>query len=472
MRAVVTKLGKGSALYGMSLMLQKVLHIILLPIYTRFLAPDQYGILTLLNTCGHTVAPLLSLGLGSAVIWSVTYRRTDVRQTFGSVQAFQFLYGLALTGLLLIWAPYLAGLVFGNPAYAGLLRLIFLVFFLETTEHLLFSHFLIKDRVGLMALAASARFVVSAALHIFFLAYMEMGVPGVVLAQLSTSLLFGTAAWIVLWTKHPPRFDMPGIGPLLHYGWPIVPAYLCSMVLTLSDRFFLQYFRNEFEVGLYTLAYNIGLVINLLVLSIQQVWQKQMFDTVRDDPDASRTIGRLFTAYAALLGVAGLGLTLFRREIIALLTPPEYHAAARVVPLIVAAYALNGLTLATNIGMKVRNRNHLSLPIVAAAALLNLGLNFLLVPRYGMMGAAWATLCAYFVRWIIYRMVDQRLWPISFEYGRLLILAGLLGGASGMSALLTTDQFQVDIAVKLSILGLTSLLLWGLYHICENCRGS
>ncbi len=464
MRFIFTVLRQGSVLYGLSLVLQKLLNIVLLPVYTRFLPPDAYGTFALLNTCGQAILPLLMLGLSQALVWAVVYRNFNETQTTGSTLAFQFSYGAALTLVLLALAPWLTEALFGDRTHTVLMRLVFIAFYLETMEYLLMTHCRIRERMGTMAAIASGRFTTSALLHVIFLAGLHMGVQGLVIAQLITAFLFGGGALLYLWKQQPPQWSMPDIGILIRHGWPMVPAQVSAMILTVSDRFFLQHFRDAHEVGWYALGYNIGMVINIVIISIQVVWQKQMFDLVRDNPEAKQVMSQLVTRYVAGVGFAGLGLALFSHEVIVLLTPSDYHAASRVVPLVVSAYVLNGITHFTNIGMKIRNRNHLSTPIVVAAAILNLGLNLVLIPAYGMMGAAWATALAYGVQATAYVVVNQWLWKVPFAYRRLLALAALLLTAFGVGRLLMTEHFWLNVALKFAVLALVALLVWSAYR--------
>lgn len=419
MFSTIKNLFRSSAIYGAGLFLQKVIGFLLLPVYTHFLAPDQFGVFSLLNTTGQVIAPLLAVGIPHAVVWSVLFRETDESETFSSIVVFHLVFGLFLTGLLCWQADWISAVIFDSTGHVLLLRLIFITMFLELWEYNLISRFRIREKPARFAAMICSRFLLGAFLSIFFLVFMRMGVKGLVYGQLINATIFGTLSFILLWPGKKLKVSGPILKGLIKYGLPIIPMNICYFVLAVSDRYFLQYFSSAFEVGLYALGYNIGMVINIATASLELAWIPRMFGIAKTDPDARNTIGRLLTYYVLLAGAGAVALALASREIIMLMAPAEYHPASRVVPLVALSYLLGGVTLFTNIGMKIQNRMYLSNPIVIGTALLNLGLNYLMIPTYGMMGAAWATLISYVAQTVAFSWVNQRLWHITYEYVRL-----------------------------------------------------
>jgi len=458
--AIIKNLTRNSVIYGASMFLQKILGFLLLPVYTRFLSPDQFGTYALLNTTGQVVAPLLGVGISHALVWSILYRETQEEETFGTAVIFNLVFGAMLTGLLCWFAPNLSVLVFGSADSARLIQLIFITMFLEMWEFNLIARMRIREQPAWFAVMIGARFVANALLHVVFLVVFNMGIKGLVIAQLINSFIFGSISLFIIWPKGPLIFSTSILKSMLKYGLPTIPMSLGYIVLTASDRYFLQHYASAFEVGLYALGYNIGMVINIATSSLEMGWIPQMFVMAKKDPDAKKTIGKLLTYYVLLIGTAGLGLALLSREIIMILAPSEYHTAARVVPLVVLSYVLGGVTLFTNIGMKIQNRLYFSNPIVIGAALLNLGLNYLLIPRYGMMGAAWATLISYFMQTMAYTAINHVLWSIPYEVGRLFKVSLVLGLVFWVAQETEVSNVWISVLFKLLVMATIPLLLW------------
>lgn len=471
MLALLKNLARSSAMYSICLSFQKVMAFLLLPVYTRYLAPDQFGVFALLNTSGQLAGVVLGLGFAGSLVWAVVYREMDEKSTFSTAILFQVSYGLVLTLIFCAAAPVLVTKIFGNSDYTLLLQAMFVAMFFEVAEFTLVARMRIRDRPGLLSALFSARILVGTSLKILFLVPMNMGVQGLVLGQVVTSAIFGTYALFILWPREGVVFSRPVLRDLLTYGAPMVPVGLCGIVLTASDRYFLQYFSGDYEVGLYALGYNIGMVVMVATMSLQMAWIPQMFSIAKGDAEAKVTIGRMLTYYVLLLGVIGLVLSLLAREIIMIMAPDHYHSAARVVPLVVLSYILSGVTLFTNIGMKIHKKLYLMNPVVVGAALLNIVLNYLWIPRYGMMGAAWATLMAYTAQTLAVTLINHRLWSIRYEGGRLvrLTLVFILVYIAG-AKWVVVDSLPVTIAGKLVILMFLPVILWaaGFFHRQER----
>lgn len=446
--------------------LQKILGFLLLPVYTRFLSPDQFGTYALLNTTGQVMAPLLGVGISHALVWSILYRETNEDETFGTAVIFNLVFGVFFTGLLCWFAPELSVMVFGSSDLALLIQLIFITMFLEMWEFNLIARMRIREQPAWFAVMIGARFIANAILHVVFLVVFNMGIKGLVIAQLINSFVFGAISLFVIWPRGPLVFSSSILKSMLKYGLPTIPMTLGYIVLAASDRYFLQHYASAFEVGLYALGYNIGMVIIIATSSLEMGWIPQMFVMARKDPDARSTIGKLLTYYVLLIGTVGLGLALLSRELIMLLTPSEYHIASRVVPLVVLSYVIGGVTLFTNIGMKIQNRLYLSNPVVIGAALLNLGLNYLLIPRYGMMGAAWATLISYFMQTLAYTAINHVLWSIPYEVSRLIKVTLVLGLVFWIAQETVVNNVWISILYKLLIMAAIPFLLWVMrfYH--------
>jgi O-antigen/teichoic acid export membrane protein len=156
-----------------------------------------------------------------------------------------------------------------------------------------------------------------------------------------------------------------------------------------------------------------------------------------------------------------LGLALLAREVLAILAP-RYAEAAGVIPYIVASYLFFGGVYMTNIALDVKAKSKYMIPIMVSAVALNMALNYLLIPGFGMQGAAWSTLISYLYLFAVQLQVNQRVWRIPYEYGRLLKIVVVWLVILGSGQFMNTGRPAIDILFKLVLLANYPLLLYAL----------
>jgi len=459
MQNTVKRLGSQAFVYGLGYGLTRLIQFILLPVYTRYLTPADYGILALLLISGQIAIILTQAGLGSAMFREIIYVGTDRRDVESTVLSFLAVVGATIFALGYALSPALSSAMFDTADHVYLLRLVFLTSVLSVFESVLLARLRIEGRPRLYASLALARFIVGAAITIWFIVGLGRGLTGLVEATFLTAALFAAIYLGVLLRGSRWGFSTAVLRRLLGFGGPLVPANLAGISLTSADRYILQHFGTTAQVGIYSLGYNVSLIINLAVNAIQLAWPAQMFAIARE-PNAERQLARTLTYYLYLVGFIALAISVFAREIVVLMATPEFYAASRVVPWICLAYLFSGIMQMTNSALTTQNRMHYSGLFASAAAVLNLGLNFWLIPRYGMMGAAWATLASYALLSIVLTAVNLRFWYIPYEYARLarIVLVGaILFWTSGH---LSLDSIWLAALLKLSLLAVYPAALY------------
>ena len=459
MLASLRQLGKHSLIYGLGSMLAKLLAFLLLPLYTRYLTPTDYGVYSLLIITGAVAGILMQLGFGSALFREVIYQESE-ESTVISTSLYFLLAEVALfLALLLIFASQLSGLVFSTPDYAYLLRLTFIGAALGVLDVLMMAKLRIHAKSTLFAALTVTKLLIAIALNILFIVVLRRGVEGLVMTNLIQAAFSACVSLAILARDLRPAFSMPILQRLLTFGVPLIPFGLSTQVLTYADRYFLKYFSTATEVGLYSLGYNIGMVLNLLVSAVQLAWPAQMF-AIAKQPNAERQIARILTYYILFMGFVGLGLSVLAREVLKIMTTPSFYGAYVVVPLVSTSSILYGVMYMTNSGLETRNKVKYMSAAIVISAILNLGLNRFLIPSYGMMGAAWATFISYLALAAIQLAVNLHFWYIPYEYGRILRIVVTWGLIYVASLFVHTQNTWLDAGLKLALLATYPLVLY------------
>jgi O-antigen/teichoic acid export membrane protein len=450
-----------SAVYGLGGILAKGLGFLMLPFYTHYLSPADYGLLEILDLSMSLLGMFLNMGMTAALLRSYATAESDEekRKTVSTAFLFVGATGLLTFFLGLGWVRPVSILIFGPKIPAMYLLLSFSSFVLAYISNL--------PRTYLRALEASGAFVIAdnlglflmLALNIYFIAFLKIGLLGILLS----SLIVGFLQMVLLsaWTVHQVgiHFSATYLKQMAVFGLPLIFSNLAMFALNFSDRFFLQHFRSLDVVGIYAVGYKFGYMLNyLLVQPFYVMWQARMY-FVHAQPDHPQIFSQMFVLYALLLTYAGLALSIFSPEMVHLMVGAKYSSSQGIIPLVALAYVFYGIGYYSQLGMFLTNRTHLIGVLSAASAGLNLVLNYLLILHYGMLGAAWATLLSFLAIAAGSYWLSQRVFPLPLGLGRV-----ALGMALAICLYLfsrwVSPSLGVALLMKTSLLVIFPLLLW------------
>jgi O-antigen/teichoic acid export membrane protein len=269
----------------------------------------------------------------------------------------------------------------------------------------------------------AAKGFVQIVLTLVFVIALDQGVLGVLLGTLGSEAAFCLVLVPgMLWGIRQWRFSRKTARDLLSFGFPLVPAGVAGFVLHLSDRYFLKLYSTLHDVGLYSLGYRLGEIIWEMVWAMQLAYPQ--FVLVNEKaPEARHLYARVITYYFGGLGFVVLILSVYAQEIVRVMAAPEYREAYRVVPLIALGQLLRGFVFIGPVGLTLKRKTTYHALMAVVAAGVNLCLNYLWIPAYGMMGAAAANAIAFGVQSLLITAVSQRYYPIPIEVSRLLKVA-------------------------------------------------
>jgi O-antigen/teichoic acid export membrane protein len=451
-----------SLVYGSADVFAAALNVLLLPVYTAWLSATDYGTLALLILFGTLAKIVVRLGL-DAGFFRVHYDLDDDEQRqrlAGTALVFSAAAAAAFVGVAALLRAPLTRALFGHQAPPA--HFVLLVAADVSLGALLFvplNLLRIEDRPRLFSALAVFRHALNAGLKVLFLA-RGAGVGGVLWGDLLSTAALVLAVLPLLRGRARPALSWPLLREMLGFGLPKVPHGLMVQVQNLADRKVLDLYASRAEVGLYHVGYTIGGAVKFALSAFEPAWGPFVYSRLKQ-PDAPRTLARVATHAFAAFVLAGLLVAVFARELLTVLTPrnPALRAGAPVIPVVVLAYLFHGLFLLTSVGMGVAKAARRYPVVTAAAASVNIAANFALIPRYGMMGAAWATVLSYAGMAALGYLLSRRLYPIPFEGGRLLRIA-LAGAGCYALSLLAPSSLLPGLAWKVTTVALFPLLAW------------
>ncbi len=456
LRSDFRRLGSSVGVYATASVAQKGLAFLLIPIYTRFIKPDEYGVLELLTAFSTVAFGLLALGLPAAIM-KCYHRDADSATGRARILSTANLIGVPVlvvgTSLLFFSAEPLSRLLFGSGEAADLVRIMVLSGLFSTVNALMLAGLRAEERATAYSTVVFVQFLTAMVLNILFVVRFAMGVQGVLLGNLISHIVALPAAIWLASRRSELAVELELTKPLLTFGLLMVPGVLTGWINNLSDRYILNLFSQLDEVAVYGIGYKFGMVIQFLIVwPFQLAWPALAF-SISNRPGHKATYARALTYLAAALAGAVVALSVLSRAVVPVVVGEGYEQAYRVVPLVALGYAFTGIFFCLNPGVHIAGKTRYFPMLSGLTASLNIALNFLLIPHYGMMGAAVATTVSFFISALGAWLLAQRFYPVDYEYSRLFKIV-LAGSASYGTALVMPPAATP--------VGIAWYLFWGL----------
>ncbi len=427
----IKKLVKHSSIYSIGNLSGHILSFLLLPVYTRLLTAEEYGILALISVFRTILQRILNLGTQSSVVKVYFEVDSDDAQREVISTAFYSVIIFSLFSIAILWLlkDKLSVLLFSSNSFSPLFTFALLasLFYIITTIPL--AVFRAKGKALSYSIFAFLVLALGITFNIIFVIILRENVRGVLRSAFLSQAIVFFIVLIVFWKNLIPKFRVKYLMRMLTFGLPLVPSALSLWILTLLDRYFLRLFSSLDVVGVYSLGYKIATIMNMLVIiPFSMAWSPLMLRWQKHK-NAKELYGKVFKYFGIFGFFILLVLSVFSREIIMIMTTPVYYDAHRVVYLIVLSYLFHGFYMIFTTGCTLVRRTYFFAIATAVAAIMNTILNLLLIPHFGMMGAAVATVISYFAMMVIMYFFSKKYYRIDFDFSssiKLFIISGLL----------------------------------------------
>jgi O-antigen/teichoic acid export membrane protein len=460
------RLGKHSAIYGLGGLVSRILAVLLLPLYTRYLSPSDYGKVETLIALTTVIGIVLRFGIHSAFFRfyfdskDPAVRRRVVRTSFWFTMA---MATAGLVGGALLAAP-ISDALFGSSDDSELVVAAFVGLWAGMNYEQLTSLFRVEERSVAFVSASLVNIFLTIGATLLLVVALDKGPIGVIVGNFIGTLI----VYVVLVGYRREQlgleFDRGLLREMNRFGIPLIPTALFLWVTNFSDRLFLVHLADTTEVGLYSVGVRIASAMVLLLTAFRLAWPAFAY-SIEDDHEAKRTYAFVLTYLVALTTWVATGLALMSPWLVNWLAAPAFAESSRVVgPLAFSTVAFAGYIVVA-IGVGRAKRTQFNWVVTGAAAVVNIGLNLLLIPPYGMMGAAVATVAAYSTMFIGMVWWSQRIYAIPYQWRRV-ITAAATGLALVAIGKLAGGGFAI--ALVLALVYPLALLVLGFYLPAER----
>ena len=410
---MLRKFVKDMAIYAPSQFLPALTAFITTPILTRLFPPAEYGYWALASSVAAFLVALAASGFGSAVIrfYPIYKVKSTLNVFFATISAsvgavITLVAGVSCLILLLFKALL-------PPALVQLLPLVILIFASQS----IFSVFIAVMRAqGRSGTFTSFQLITN---------YGGLGI-GLLLVMIwgfrVNGLLWGNFLFLVLALPflifmaikgvgiHPQHFHLPDALQIWQYAWPLTLGNVAMWALRVSDLFIISSFRSERDVGLYSVSYNISaktieLLVALFLLSVSPLVYSTWESEGREVTE--KTLTMVTRVYLFLCLPAAVGLSILAFPFVALLTAPDYYEGYRIVGFVVFSSFVWGLSNIAMMGIAIKKQARRLAANQIAAAATHIGLQLLLVPRFGYIASAVSTLVGYTVLFVLQTLASR-----------------------------------------------------------------
>jgi O-antigen/teichoic acid export membrane protein len=465
--AQVKRLGKHTAVYGLGGLVSRILAVLLLPLYTHYLGPKGFGKIETVVALTTVLVIVLRMGISSAFFRFYFDTKDEAHRTLVVRTSFWFTMTMATAGLIVGWifaSPIAHALALDDP---WLVRAAFVGLWAQMNYEQLTSLFRVEERSTQFVIASVANVLITVGMTVLLVVGLNKGPTGAVVGNFIGTL----CVYVVLLAYRRYQLGLEFSRSLLRemnrFGMPLVPSALALWAINFIDRIFIAHYKGQAEVGVYSVAVRISSAVVFLMIAFRLAWPAFAY-SIEDDREAKRTYAYVLTYLLFLCSWISLALGVLAPWLVHLLARgPGFDRAADAVALLsFAGTAYAGYTVVA-IGIGRARQTQFNWVVSGIAAAVNIGLNVVLIPPYGMIGAAIATLAAYLTLFLGMVLNSSRVYPVDYQWRR---VATLTAVAVGLTVAGSVPDVPLAVAILIALVYPVVLLPLGFYLPAERRR--
>lgn len=443
MSSRIRSLGSDTAVYGVSTILGRFLTFLLTPLYTHVLVPGELGIVANAYAYIALLNVVYGYGMESAYMKYVSTleigsKRQVFSVPFAAVAGTATLFSLAI----ILGASWVGDAISVPSDRTNLLVYGAAILFLDALALIPFAALRMERKARTFAAVKLGGILINVALNVVLLFGARLGIEGIFISNLVSSALTLAMLAPTIVDRFAPGWHGGLFRALLRFGLPTVPAGFAAMLIQVVNRPILESIKGSDAVGIFQANYRLGIIMMLLVSMFDFAW-RPFFFAHANDTDARQLFARVLTYVVAGLTTVFLLLSFFLSDIVRApiwggypLIAKPYWAGLEIVPVILLAYLFLGVYNNLVAGVYIQKRTELLPAVTMLGAGLNIAANLVLIPPFGLMGAAYATLLSYVVQSAAMGAISHRVYPVPYELDRLAKIALSAAGVYAVSLLL------------------------------------
>lgn len=466
----VNKTVKNSALYTFSALLQKGSGFLLLPLYTAYLSPKDYGTINLINSITGFLSLLFLVSLhGAASRYHFKYQTVKGRSMVWGTILLLVLFNSLFWGLItiLFHESLILPLAEGIQFYP--LLLIAIIGTMLSPLYLFYQQWLQCIQDGMrFTINLLSNFVLQVLFNLVLLVVFHQGVFGMILSSFAVSFIFFVYSMIRFLPHVTLRYNKEIAKSALNYSLPLVPHSVSGYLSVMLDRVLLNKMVGIQQVGLYSIANQFGNILSIVTSSINQAFTPWIYEKMEEkhSADSFKSIYKFAEMSNILCCFIAFLITMFSPELIQLMTSKSFYSSWQPIIFVSFGYVLNGLYFFFSKSLFLSHTKYVMI-ISISTAMLNLLFNIILIPRFSYLGAGLAFTISQFVSSIIALVLSIRLVPILSYSWKKMYLVTILFFLICTTIFLFQEIGSIRVRLLLKMV-LTLVILGSILYLCRN----
>ncbi len=411
------RLAKGAAIYGTGVVLNRFITLLLLPLFTAYLSPKEFGIIAILTMLSVLLSCIFSFGIGVSIgiyyfIGEETKQKADTiwMATFVLVLASFILLTIGVVG-----SEKIAFAALGSTEYRFLVILALVNTSLEISAQPSLAYLQFEEKSTQFVIISVVTTLITLGSSILFIAVLEKGLIGLMEAGVISRLMSFIIYFFIVVRSLKLSINLPLAKKLIRTGLPYVTGALCFFLIQYADRYMLEIFCGLKVVGIYSVGYSLGMVMILFVAAFSSAWTPYFNSFVNNQQEAKNLFGKVLEYYIMGMGVLCLCMFLFAMPVVVVMTTEPFYGAYSVVGLIALSQLLYGCYIIFLPGLYFAKKSGKVNLIIIVASCINIILNLILIPKWNMLGATFATVVSFLAMAVATHFTAKKYFVIHFD---------------------------------------------------------
>ncbi|MGD9991817.1 MAG: lipopolysaccharide biosynthesis protein [Salinivirgaceae bacterium] len=453
---------KSTFIYSLGNLSSKLVGFILIPLYTSKLSISEFGVLGMLEITSQILIAIIGLSLYNAYFrwyWDKDY--IDKQKTIlFSIYTVVFAVGILVVSGIFLGRVAISDFIFDTKSYANLIFLFSVVAIFEALNIVTTTIIRLKDKPVYFSALMIVKLLVTLGFTIFFIVYRKKSVEGIYYAQLIGNITYISFSAFFVLKEIRPKFEFAIVLAMLKYSYPLLVVGVTGVLLNITDRYALNFLTDLVEVGKYSLVFKISNTIRVFIItSVNMALQPVLFKMM-DQANSKRFYSKVMTYYAFGLMFFVLGLSIFGKEIVVLLSKNEaYWSSYYLIPIISLSTFFTMLRDMALTGINISKKTYYTARIILISLIVNIIFNGVFVHYFGALGAAISVVLSQFLFFMLVYHFAQKTYYIPYELKKIALIVMVSFGLYLLSLLFTELDFFLRIGLKTVLIVLFPFVL-------------
>lgn len=463
----MNKLIKNTSLYTIGNILPQAIGFLLLPIYTIYLTPADYGIVSSMQVFSSILIVVFSLAIDRSVYRLYFDHKTeeDKRNYLGTIS----ISLVIISGIILLLLFVFKGVI--SQIYTSIQFYPFFVFAILTAFFSVFAiipkiYFQINEKAGKFVSISLFQLVLTTGFVLWFIVEKQEGAVGMLKGGMIANIIISPLFLLISYKTINFSFQIKILKDSLSFSLPLLPALLSAWILNLSDRIFIERYFSLADVGIYSLGYKIAGIVLIVSSAFNKAYNPVFYKLAnsKDQKSAKKMLFKYNNIFIIVLIITVFFVSFFSKEAILILLDSKYSESYKIVPIITFAYLISQVSGLVGFSIYQVKKTLPIMYMIVGSAVLNIILNYILVPSYGAYGAANATVFSFLFYFVIKYWYAKKCYFIPINWMQILPIIAILMSIFFIFYFINIEDVYLSLLAKLVVCGLIGLFLIKKYY--------